>query len=288
MNKQQIIKKLTVKVKELDQAKNNKYRRQINRVIKQAVQAEKSLQLLSFTCSTINSQYLFSSTPWKYVSLNPAGNNLESDLPKLQNIIEELRAIYPRIELVILIGNTDPYYIYLQQFQGLKNKKVVWQRFSKRWERYYQKLSGWVKRRIPLQGIKIISWFKWERQLEKQEGASFEKQFSQTKNRLNNYFIRADLDWELRALSKQFGAGKYFIKLRKPSQRLLKDWIIRKFAEYAVQGLWIYEQFPNGILIQNEKPSKLRSKMYQPLIREKYRSSLPIIYPYGVDNTGYQ
>lgn len=54
-----------------------------------------------------------------------------------------------------------------------------------------------------------------------------------------------------------------------------------------LQGLWLKENFPDGILLQNEKPTLLRCEMYQPLIIEKYKTKLPNLFIFGVDNSGY-
>jgi hypothetical protein len=215
---------------------------------------------------------------------------LEPDLALLQVITEELRAIYGKVEVLVIIGNTDPYYIYLQQFGGFNKseQRKLWKQFIGRWGSYQENLQNWVKGRLRIKGLKVLSWYKLEKIIEKQSGKLFESQFNQSYTNLSKYFSISDLQWELRALSKQFGPDKYFEKLPKPSKQLLNDWTRRKFAEYTVQGLWIYQNFPNAVLIQNEKPSKLRSKMYQPLIKRTYKNRLPIVYFYGVDNTGYQ
>ncbi len=247
------------------------------------------LNFVIFTCSTINSRYLFSKKPWNYVSLSPKGNNLTPDIFELAKIIKELRKASKAIKLTIIIGNTDPYYIYLQQFKNFppKDRKIIWARFIRRWSLYKAALTKWIKR----QGLKdftIISWYEFEKSLEKSQGLNFEQDFNKIYWNINKYFKQEDLDWELRKLKTQFGKGKYFKDISAPNGQLLKDWVKRKFAEYCLQGLWIYQFIPNAVLIQNEKPTDLRSKMYQPLIKKKFKSSLPIVNFFGVDNNGYQ
>ena len=112
--------------------------------------------------------------------------------------------------------------------------------------------------------------------------------YSKVFAKISRYFSKKELDWELAKLKNQFGSGKYFENLTRPSDKLLKDWVKRKFAEYAVQGKWLYKYFPNTILIQNEKPSELRSRMYQPLIKGEYGDKLPIVYFFGIDNSGFR
>ena len=267
----------------------NEFNKDITKTVVKAVSENKPINLISFTCSTINSRYLFSNTPWLYVSENPKGNNLTLDIIRLGEIVRQLRLIYPKVNLNILIGNTDPYYIYLQQFKDFSSKKdLLWNKFCNRWEKYKKRFEIWVKESVPGLGIQVISWYDFEKKIENETGKSFENEYVKIRKDISSYFKQSQLDWELRKLSTQFGKGTYFKDLEKPKDSLLKDWIIRKFAEYALQGAWIYENIPNAILIQNEKPSDLRSQMYQPVIKKRYRDSLPIAYFLGVDNVGYQ
>ena len=208
-------------------------------------------------------------------------------MARLKEIFDDLRDIYPRVELNILIGNTDPYYIYLQQFKNFpKQKDMLWQEFSTRWSAYKINFEKWVRGLIP--EVRVISWYKFEKDTESKTGRSFEKEYEKVKQDIYSYFTKDQLEWEFRKLQTQFGKGNYFENLEKPDDAMLKDWIVRKFTEYAVQAKWIYENIPNAILIQNEKPSDLRSQMYQPVIKKEFDDSLPIVYFFGVDDSGYQ
>lgn len=261
----------------------------IEQAILTTVKENKPLRLFSFTCSTIQSQYLFSDTPWLYVSTDVSGNNVEADLPRLESILAELRTVYPT-ELVILIGNTDPYYIYLQQFNkwSKEEQEYIWKQFSLRWEEYKNNLEVWIKNTFPSLNASVLSWYTFESDIEKKIGRSFEKEFTEIYKNIDQYAPKADREWELRQLKTQFGPGKYFTALECPPEELLRDWIDRKFAEYALQAEWIYEYLGPSLLIQNEKPSDLRTRMYQPLVQEKYKNKFPVVYFFGVDNAGYQ
>lgn len=248
------------------------------------------LNFVIFTCSTINPKYLFDqNNPEKYVSLSPIGNNLEVDLLKLKNFYDKISKIYPT-KITILIGNTDPYYIYSQSWKIYKNlsSDILWKRFSKRWNNYKQNLNLWLKTELPNVNFEIISWFELEKTWEKNTGNNFEYIFNKTYKDIFSYFSKKLLDWEICKLKKQFGLNKYFYNIKTPKLSILNDWTKRKFAEYAVQGFWIKQIFPNSILLQNEKPSLLRTKMYQPLIKKYINSELPVIYPFGIDNSGFQ
>ncbi len=271
----------------VDMKNDNDYWTQITQSTEDAIRANKPVSFVIFTCSTIQSEYMFSETPWLYVDTDTDGNNLMPDLLQLTKIVSSLRTIYPT-EITILIGNTDPYYIYLQQFKNYPNKEVTWKEFMVRWNTYKQNLSAWLVQTYPSLGANVVSWYEFEKEIEKEKQVSFEKQYEQILSDIDIYVDARSLNWELSQLQTQFGKGKYFEKLPAPNETILKDWIRRKFAEYAVQGKWIYEYLPESILIQNEKPSDLRSKMYQPLTQTTYNTSLPIVYFFGVDINGYQ
>lgn len=251
----------------------------------------KPVTLLSFTCSTINVKYMFNkNTPEYYVSQDPRGNNLEEDLPVLERLYSSLTKESLPIEIVILIGNTDPFYIYSREakiFPQIKRKEFF-KKFAPRWKKYKSNLKLWLKQKAPALEAEVISWYELEKNWEKNNKNDFLKLFQNTYCNIYKYFGEKEFNWELKKLKCAFGTGKYFEGLKRPSDKILTDWTRRKFAEYAVQGLWIKQIWPEGILIQNEKPTDLRYKMYQPLIRQLYNTHLPNIYPYGVDNMGFR
>lgn len=291
MNEEITVKQIQAAVKKFNKGSNNEFSELVNNAIKQVVSANRPLQLLLFTCSTIHSEYMFNRLePWKYVSLNPTGNNLEADLPRMEQILQELRNLYKLTELTVIIGNTDPYYIYLRQLVdfGPSERAAILEQFADRWQAYKSRLEKWLRENYTLPGVRVISWYELEKNAVTRSGRSFETEFDLVFPKIDAYFKPTDFEWEMGKLVTHFGPGKYFANLERPPKELLEEWIRRKFAEYALQGKWLYEQYPNAILIQNEKPSELRTKMYQPLIAEKYGSSLPIVYFFGVDNAGYQ
>lgn len=291
MNSLQTTKRLLEAIERFDtKGKTNEYWKEIKGTVENAVEANKPLNLISFTCSTINSEYLFSDTPWLYVSNDPKGNNLESDISRLVEIMREFSTIYPPTKLTIIIGNTDPYYIYLQQFKNIDptKREATLMKFAERWETYKRNFVAWVSEFTGTLNVDVLSWYEFEKQIESEKSISFEREYEKAVRNIDVYFSPEQRTWEFRKLQTQFGPGKYFEKLARPDIAILTDWIVRKFAQYAVQGKWIVENIPDTLLIQNEKPSDLRSQMYQPLINEAYKNNLPVAYFFGVDNGGYQ
>ncbi len=282
--------KLIAKIGQLDsKGARSGFRSAIERTVNKAVSEDKPLDFVVFTCSTIDPKRLFSPKPWLYVSTDPAGNNLTPDVLRLQQAIKELKKIYPKTQLTVIIGNTDPYYIYLCQFRDFPKKKdVLWKKFASRWRRYKNEFTDWLGAEASDMGANIVSWYRFEKDIEDKDGKSFEAEYQAVLKDIGVFFNKRQLDWEFRKLRTQFARGAYFDGLKKPVDALLKDWVRRKFAEYAVQGKWIYESMPGSILIQNEKPSSLRSAMYQPVIKARYGNMLPVVYFLGIDDAGYQ
>lgn len=267
-------------------APENGYRAALELAVERAVNAGVPLRLVTFTCSTIVAGQMFSASPWMYVRTDTVGNNLETDLPRLVRIVQALREVYPT-EVLIMIGNTDPYYIYRQQFRGVDgDREEVLAQFARRWAVYRDALEAWVTTTYPELRAQVVSWYAWEQEQNMMRAQTFEVEFNQLLE--SGVGSDADREWELRALRTQFAPEKYFDGLAVPEEVMLRDWIARKFVEYALQARWMYESLMPMILVQNEKPSELRSKMYQPLIAEQYAAQLPIVYFYGVDNGGYQ
>lgn len=286
-----LIDKIVDTIEKFDTKKNNPDVSLIKSNVAAAIYSNKPLVLVNFTCSTINPKNLLNQTrPELYISLNTKGNNLQEDLPKLNLFYLKLSQLYP-VKLLILIGNTDPYYIYSEQgsiYPKIKKTDLL-NRYNSRWKKYRRNLEEYINKSFPKLQLRceVISWYEVE--LKGREiGLNFSDGFDKTWRNINGYFSQDDFSWELLKLKKAFGPDKYFYNLKRPPIPTLRRWIKRKFAEYALQGLWIKFLYPNAILLQNEKPSDLRYKMYQPLIEKYLNTRLPNIYPYGVDNNRYQ
>jgi len=252
---------------------------------------KRPIQLISFTCSTINPAYMFDKVnPENYVSLDPTGNNLEICLPKISEMAKRFGEENINYEILILIGNTDPFYIYTQEGKSLNfTKKQLFAKYNSRWVIYKKELEEWIKFSYPELNFKVVSWYELEKDWERKVKVSFYKLFRETYKNIDKYYSQVELEWEFVKLENAFGEGRYFGSLEVPPREVLQDWIKRKFSEYTIQGLWIKQIFPYGILMQNEMPTDLRYKMYQPLIKKFYGNdvTLPNIYPFGVDNFGF-
>lgn len=260
-------------------------RRRVSLVVKQ----NQPLILATFTCSTIKADQMFGETPWEYVSLDTEGNNLTADIQRLAEVTKAVQGVYTNTSLRIIIGNTDPYYIYTQQFFAIEGDVgELWAKFGQRWKSYRNNFDAWVRAQASDINIEVVSWYEFENMIEREQDEDFVQEYEDVLSQINRYAQASDMNWEFEKLKLQFAKGGYFQGLEQPDDVILKDWVKRKFSEYAVQGLWIREFMPNALLVQNEKPSDLRTVMYQPLVRERCNEGFPVLYFCGVDNQGYQ
>ena len=58
-----------------------------------------------------------------------------------------------------------------------------------------------------------------------------------------------------------WGAGDYYDGLPQPDAAGLEQIVVRKFAAYAMQGVFLNASEPNTILVQTERPALLRTRM---------------------------
>ncbi len=285
------MKNLQKLIKEIDKNKSNSDDTEVQMVTRKVTRTGERLNLFCFTCSTIDPKFLYSQEcPEQYVSLDPKGNNLDVDLPVLMDLYKKILDVYPNTLLTVMIGNTDPYYIYSQQKKIYPriDKEDLMNRYKNRWEEYRTNLKDYIAKQYHDIPFEVKSWYAFETEIENAVGWNFESSFTIIYKNIQSYFPTIAFEKEFEKLKNAFGAGKYFVNIPKPDDKILHDWIKRKFAEYALQGMWIKLFYPNTILLQNEKPSSLRSMMYQVLNEKILKSSLPIIYPFGVDNEGFQ
>ena len=203
--------KITKIVKVFDKFDNNVDIPIIKRRINSFLMNNQPIRLVCFTCSTINDKYLFSQTsPWRYVNLNPKGNNLEPDVPTLILLLNELNKAYPT-ELTVIIGNTDPFYIYSENF-GIYKKlsySKLWSKFAQRWRAYKTNLDSYLKSQN-LQNYNLVSWYEIENQILSEKGIEFCQLFNLSLPIINNYFNKNDFKIELNRLREAFGKDKYF------------------------------------------------------------------------------
>ncbi len=257
-------------------------------IFKSLVQ-NKEINLIIFTCSNIEAKYLYSKTNFsKYVSTNPNGNNLENDISKLTEILKSFKKQSIPVVVTVLIGDTDPYYIETQELAKLKNKTkdIYMKTLDIRWNIYRQNFDEWIRNKINKAfNVRVLSWYRLQTDFQNKTCSNYDELFSKVYSKKDSYFTNEDVEFGFRILKKFFPT--YYKGLNCPSDSILRDWVSRQFCEYSVQGYWIKEIWPEGIFILNERPTDLKYKMYQPLIKQILDSRLPCIYPFVVDNLGY-
>ena len=108
----------------------------------------------------------------------------------MKYVLTKLNKIYPT-EVVILIGNTDPYYVYLKQFKGFTSldRKILWSKFSKRWSRYKYMLEQKLITELGNK-VRVISWYEFEKETETKFKVSFEKEYEKLNLKYRDIFLK--------------------------------------------------------------------------------------------------
>ncbi|MBN8550708.1 MAG: hypothetical protein J0M12_15445 [Deltaproteobacteria bacterium] len=92
------------------------------------------------------------------------------------------------------------------------------------------------------------------------------------------FFRAGDVDEERQRMRELWQVGDYYSGLPQPSSQQLERIIERKFAAYAMQGVFIQERSPDTILVQTERPPFLRTRMLNAGRSALGMESLPAIY----------
>lgn len=219
------------------------------------------LEFIQFACPEIDARKLSSNCPSDYIKIN-ASNKINGQDQKLRKLIRELqREGFSSFINIVLIDTDENDYVFpvvgmpknLNSCEVSSRKLIYFSDFQTKWRSRY--------------GISITTnCFRWSEIRE-----------------TNQYSIEtldaAQLKEETERLKQIFSKGNYYNGWISPSDADLARIAELKFKTYGNQGYQLTRYFPNAILIQNEFPLELRTKMLNQLNDDI--NTLPAIYPYG-------
>lgn len=96
------------------------------------------------------------------------------------------------------------------------------------------------------------------------------------------FFDRDDVQAELAIMRWLFEPGSYYEGIAQPDDATLARIVVHKFATYAMQGVTLREIEPSLLLIQTERPARLRSKMLDAARRD---APLPTVRFYASEES---
>lgn len=235
----------------------------------QSLEQEGLLEFGIFTCPPINARLLLSDQPETYILTKPSGNNLEKS-GQIQLLNKMFRAFYERgfyLNLRIIIGDTDePDYLFpvipppptLSELSCEQRKNL-----------YVSSFIEWVRKTFPWPTT--IDRYSEIESLFEDNIASVDLSGNQTQQ---------DLTIEIAQMKQMFIGRGYYEGLPQPTNEELKKIVELKFQTYGRQGLRLTEFYPNMVLIQNEFPLLLRTRMLNLLIEQLGKERIPVFYPF--------
>ena len=162
------------------------------------------------------------------------------------SLIEELKVLGYQNGLKVILDDYEPHRVW--QWSITQEEVTLW----------YQMVIEENKDQIP-EGWQIQLWS----EIENKSGVCYEQMLEMVGGQDYALLVHQQLEH-----MKKF-----------PNKKLLgnvRDAVLRRIAEYSLQGKVLEELFPNAILMQTETPWRVKDALYSP----SRRVSLPIIHPY--------
>lgn len=205
-----------------------------------------------FSCPEISTEFLTTSKPDSYIRTEAIRTTATANPKPIVWITDVLNALEIPLELKIIVGEKDEE-SYIFPVTG--NFGVNTSQLNQRREKYRSDFKNLCTRVFPKTPFDVIGWSEIENILPKSNINILETQ---------------DIKEEARRISSFFDSGGYYYGLPKPDMNGLLNIAKLKMREYSKQGLVIKQLYPNLILLQNEVPPLLRTRMlnaslYQPI-----------------------
>lgn len=237
--------------------------------LQRSLEQEGLVEFGIFTCPPINARLLLSNSPEEYILTDPARNNLEKSgsIQLVNKLFRGLSTIGINARLRVIIGDTDEEDYYFP---------VIPPPLSLR-----ESLCG---ERKALYAVNLTSKlqqiFPWAMAVDRYSeiDALFDEELPSAS--LIDSQTQKDLATELEQMRQLFNPRCYYEGLPTPTNEKLRQVVELKFQTYGRQGIRLAEFFPNMVLIQNEFPLALRTRMLNLLTAQLGRERLPAFYPF--------
>ena len=250
------------------------YFKQIIKNVFNSLHSNQPVTLIQFACTKRGLQTDQNKVESSIIT-SAEGSNLLPNLPFLKVIKQELTDLNIESQIIVLFADSENYWVDFIQgknvdYDLITNLKPIWKQASQNLINTTSEILG------DENTINIIPTSQLEDQLQTDFRISFEEIFDKNLQSLYTKFplkllMRMALVWKNVALGNQRNAfsdaeeeisSQKFAEIEQWDLNNLKDFIepiyldkaARQLTEYPLQG-WMLEQFyPNGILLQNERP----------------------------------
>lgn len=246
------------------------------------VEQEGAVSLTLFVCPPAEFGYLRSDEPELYLRTSVQGSLLSAQAPDLRELFVNLKRSGVPIQLNVLIGDADENdYIWpaLGKPAALSEEKLAPRREelaaavrSYVLDKIAQTKAGQLLSEGQINVISLAATAMPD------EAAQTYVRFVEEPQVMGRYLRQFDLQDERDRMLELWQPGDYYDGLPRPEDRQLDDIILRKFAAYAMQGVYLGSAAPNSILIQTERPPLMRTRMMNTGRNVLSMPEIPAIY----------
>lgn len=245
----------------------------------QSAELGEPLQLALFVCPPMEYVRLGSAAPEEFVGLDMQHSVLARLVRRLRTLLAGLEQSDIPFDITAIIGDTDEDdYLWPVLPAPRVDKALVDQRRERLSAHLFDYLTepcGAAPRLAARDSVRVLRLSAMPR--------------SEAARRIrahiaadpSAHFDAVDRADEVAMMKKLWKPGSYYDGLPRPLDNALDRIVARKFASYAMQGVQLWELEPNLLLLQTERPPRLRTKMLDAGRRLLGLPELPMLQFFG-------
>lgn len=244
---------------------------EVKESIDRAFTTDGVVELMQFTCPPINGRLLSPTGSEDYILTDPTGSNLEADgnATRLGNLIDAIQKAGFSTRLRLIIGDQDePDYMFPVLGEPANYNS---DRADDRKSDYARNLTARVNDQYP----------KWNASIDRMSDIEIITEDLPAPLSVDAEQTQQDMLVESEQMKRVFLEGGYYYGLAKPNDEQLQQIVELKFRTYGRQGFKLKQMYPNAILLQNELPVDVRSRMINAGLVQLNEPSIGVLYPYG-------
>lgn len=226
-----------------------------------------TLEFGVFACPPINARLLYGDNPEDYILTSSVGTSFEKGGidKRIAKMLRSLREAGVESSLRVIIGDTDEDDYVFPMLAGpgkLDPQKTETQKAV-----FYKNFADYLAGNFP-----------WPTQVDRYSEIAALFDDSLPEIDLDD-LIKEDMREEVKQFGGNFEVGGYYEGLEPPLLQQLQEMTRLKFVAYGRQGRRLVQMYPNMVLIQNELPLYMRTRMLNNLNDQLGTPPLPVIYP---------
>lgn len=249
---------------------------------------DKRVHLGMFVCPPVDFGFLTSERPERYLRTTMHGSILSSQVGRLRDLFRGLEGASAEVELRVFVGDTDEeHYIW---HGVVPPDNLDRQALEARRERLVESVTAYLTAGVGANGDQPRIVRDGVVRVERLSGVALSgpclRVYEFVVSQPLRYFNSRDFEAEIATMRSLWQPGAYYDGLDEPDEVSLTRIVVHKFATYAMQGALLRETEPDLVLIQNERPPLLRTRMLNAGWRIAGGSNLPVVNYFGSEDPG--